>query len=349
MSEFDHFDDPRPKRGGLRVVVFRTMWMAASLGALVFVVMQAYELGSSGGPVPELNAEGPYRTAPSQETGRVFAGRDLTVYEGVEAGDDASRSIAEDPVRPTPEDLAAAQARLTGQETLNLIAEAYDLDPDKIRRKIVSLETLETEPGAVETLGDEAAAFAPVPITPAPQRDEPQAVESVVAGDVDPIETASVEAGDSVVLGAQAAPLEPVEVQSVELSPVVDDVAEVREVNEADDAPEAPAQADQAANVVEDTNPPEPVAALGGGLGARFEAQLAALGSREAVSREWEKLRKTHSDLLGAYSLRVEPATIDGQRLFRLRLTPFVDRQQAAELCRALAERDVACFVAASG
>lgn len=369
MSEYDHFEDPRPKRLGLKGILVRTLWMAASLGALVLVVMKAHELGSGDGlDPPVLEAAGDFRTAPTDPGGREYAGRDLSVYDGFDRPADGGDSrLVADVERPTAEDVAAARTRLTGQETLNLIAEAYDLDPEKIRRKIVNIETFETDPGDVDTIAPEIESFRPVALTPAPAGEA--AVERVSAGEgvIEEGVVGEGNVGEGVVGAGVAAPAvdivetdEPVAAVAApqpdrnggeSLAAVEEDALAVGDVARPAQRPKveplpapSPGQRAGAADAVV-----SPQVRTAGVAGSRFEAQLAALASPEAVEEAWDRLSRQHPDLLGGHSLRIEPATVDGQRLYRLRVAPFEDRAAAKALCDAFEERQVDCFVAGGG
>ncbi|MEM9723892.1 MAG: SPOR domain-containing protein [Pseudomonadota bacterium] len=103
-----------PQRGGLRSIVFATLWAAASVGVLTLVMMWAFDLGSRNpAEVPALSADGAWKTRPADPEGRRVPGTDRFVYDTLSGGGAGSaEAIAEAfssaPVeRPAVEDLAA--------------------------------------------------------------------------------------------------------------------------------------------------------------------------------------------------------------------------------------------------
>ena len=91
--------------------------------------------------------------------------------------------------------------------------------------------------------------------------------------------------------------------------------------------------------------PPATTAPAAGG-GSRYRIQLAALRTSEDATREWEKLRRTHMDVLGPLTLNVVRADLgDRGTFYRIQAGPVADEQAAKELCRRLAEKKVGCLV----
>jgi cell division septation protein DedD len=79
---------------------------------------------------------------------------------------------------------------------------------------------------------------------------------------------------------------------------------------------------------------------------ARYRIQLAALRTSEDATREWDKLRRAHMDLLGSLALNVVRADLgDRGTFYRIQAGPLADEQAAKELCRRLAEKKVGCLV----
>jgi cell division septation protein DedD len=102
-------------------------------------------------------------------------------------------------------------------------------------------------------------------------------------------------------------------------------------------APAPPAAAPQQAAV------PAPGAAAGAG---RYRIQLAALRTSEDAAREWEKMRRTHMDVLGPLTLSVVRADLgDRGTFYRIQAGPVADEGAARDLCRRLAEKKVGCIV----
>lgn len=86
-----------------------------------------------------------------------------------------------------------------------------------------------------------------------------------------------------------------------------------------------------------------PVAAQPGGA---YMVQLGALKEESAAAKEWAKVQKANSDLLGALSLDVQRADLgDKGVFFRMRAGPLADPEAAKALCSALAQRKQGCMV----
>ncbi len=81
-----------------------------------------------------------------------------------------------------------------------------------------------------------------------------------------------------------------------------------------------------------------------------YRIQLAAVRNADAAKREWARLQKKHSSVLGALSLNVERADLGKKGIFfRLRAGPVADLVAAKELCQSLAKLKVDCFVIRPG
>jgi hypothetical protein len=78
----------------------------------------------------------------------------------------------------------------------------------------------------------------------------------------------------------------------------------------------------------------------------RYRIQIAALRSKPAVQREWERLLQAHGELLDTYRLYVEQVDLGARGVFfRLRVGPLAREQAARRLCTALTARKVPCVV----
>lgn len=107
-------------------------------------------------------------------------------------------------------------------------------------------------------------------------------------------------------------------------------------------APQQQAQAPRAAPVA----PPPPQAVAPSAGGARYRIQLAALRTNEDATREWDKLRRAHMELLGPLSLNVVRADLgDRGTFYRIQAGPLADERAAKDLCHKLAEKKVGCLV----
>lgn len=77
-----------------------------------------------------------------------------------------------------------------------------------------------------------------------------------------------------------------------------------------------------------------------------YAVQLASVRSRQEANREWERLRRRHSDILGSLQLTVLEADL-GQRgkYYRLRAGPITNQNSARRVCDSLVDRKVTCIV----
>lgn len=91
---------------------------------------------------------------------------------------------------------------------------------------------------------------------------------------------------------------------------------------------------------------PAPRAAAVSPDGRAYQVQLAALESVADVKRRWSQIRRSQGALLDGLSLDVQPVTVGGSELYRLRLDGVGARENAARLCSELRKRGVDCFVA---
>ena len=78
-----------------------------------------------------------------------------------------------------------------------------------------------------------------------------------------------------------------------------------------------------------------------------YRLQLAALRSREAASKAWNRLRGQNRKLLGKHELEIERKDLGPPKgvYYRLLVGPATDRETARRLCAALAKRKVGCLV----
>lgn len=108
--------------------------------------------------------------------------------------------------------------------------------------------------------------------------------------------------------------------------------------------PAAPTPAPQQQASAPRAAPAAPPPAAAGAT--RYRIQLAALRTNEDATREWEKLRRAHMDLLGPLALNVVRADLgDRGTFYRIQAGPLADEQAAKDLCRRLAEKKVGCLV----
>jgi len=91
--------------------------------------------------------------------------------------------------------------------------------------------------------------------------------------------------------------------------------------------------------------PTAPVAAGPAKAGGAVLVQFAALKDKAAAEQAWTRLTKMHADLIGSLKPSIEPVTVNGNKLFRLRAVGLSDAKAASALCAKLKERKQDCTV----
>ena len=77
-----------------------------------------------------------------------------------------------------------------------------------------------------------------------------------------------------------------------------------------------------------------------------FAIQLGSVRSRQEANVEWNRLRRSHADILGDLQLTVLEADLGHRGTFyRLRAGPITSQVSARHLCNSLVDRKVACIV----
>ncbi len=121
----------------------------------------------------------------------------------------------------------------------------------------------------------------------------------------------------------------------------IDQPAEVPAVVEAPSpAPEPVVEAPKEA-------PKEPAAPTPTAADGPYMVQLASFRSIDDADTAWRRAVKKNGDLLSPHTARVERADLGGELgiYYRLRLGPFVNREEAKSLCAKLKSRSVDCIV----
>jgi hypothetical protein len=110
---------------------------------------------------------------------------------------------------------------------------------------------------------------------------------------------------------------------------------------------EKPKPAPKVKPLVESASKPKITPLVSQGGGGEVAVQLGALRTREEAELVWQKLGKSHVDVMPpALRKGVEPVAVEGKgTLYRLQAKGFASPQQAAELCKALTSRNQPCFV----
>jgi len=91
--------------------------------------------------------------------------------------------------------------------------------------------------------------------------------------------------------------------------------------------------------------PTAPVAASPAKAGGAVLVQFAALKDKAAAEQAWTRLTKMHADLIGSLKPSIEPVTVNGNKLFRLRAVGLSDAKVASALCAKMKERKQDCTV----
>jgi SPOR domain len=77
-----------------------------------------------------------------------------------------------------------------------------------------------------------------------------------------------------------------------------------------------------------------------------FAIQLGSVRSRQEANVEWERLRRSHADILGGLQLTVLEADLGNRgTYYRLQAGPITSQGSARHLCSSLVDRKVACIV----
>jgi hypothetical protein len=74
-------------------------------------------------------------------------------------------------------------------------------------------------------------------------------------------------------------------------------------------------------------------------------AQIGAFSSQEAAQAAWAKLSSSFPAELAGKTVRIEPAVVNGQQLFRTSVEGFASEAAARQACAELMARSQACFV----
>ncbi|MBN66651.1 MAG: hypothetical protein CMM94_03680 [Rickettsiales bacterium] len=78
-----------------------------------------------------------------------------------------------------------------------------------------------------------------------------------------------------------------------------------------------------------------------------YKVQLGAFRSRDEAVIQWNKVRKSHIDVLDGHEHAIVKADLGGKGIYyRLRVGGFESKPDAAAACATLSKRNQACFVA---
>lgn len=78
-----------------------------------------------------------------------------------------------------------------------------------------------------------------------------------------------------------------------------------------------------------------------------YRVQMASLRSPAAVRKNWAKLKRKHSDLLGKLGLSIQSVKLSGGRgtFYRMQAGPITSKSRATALCSSLKTRKQVCIV----
>ena len=115
-------------------------------------------------------------------------------------------------------------------------------------------------------------------------------------------------------------------------------------------APEAVASAPPSALPVAVQSPPVSVdssSAIPGPAKSGYLVQLAAARSEDSAKGEWDRLKRSHGDVLGKFDVSIMRVDLGPERgiFFRVRAGPIADENVARAVCAALVERKQGCLV----
>tara|TARA_B100001093_G_scaffold325160_1_gene310285 strand:+ start:75 stop:902 length:828 start_codon:yes stop_codon:yes gene_type:complete len=84
---------------------------------------------------------------------------------------------------------------------------------------------------------------------------------------------------------------------------------------------------------------------VSGPSGGAFLIQTGALATPKNAEREWAKIKKRYSDVVGRLQLKVSRAVVRGKVYYRLRAGPINSRQKAIGICKTLKSQGQGCIV----
>jgi hypothetical protein len=113
---------------------------------------------------------------------------------------------------------------------------------------------------------------------------------------------------------------------------------------EAPPAPAKPAAKSPPREQSASVSPSSPPARAAAGS---VRVQLGAVGNESAAHKEWDRIKRANSDLLGSLSPSIVRADLGAKGVvYRIQAGPVANADAAADLCAKLKTRNVGCFVA---
>lgn len=80
-------------------------------------------------------------------------------------------------------------------------------------------------------------------------------------------------------------------------------------------------------------------------LSGNYRLQLGAFGREEGARTNWRAMRSRHPTVLAALDFEIEPVSVGGRSLYRLRAGPFASQAEAEQACRQLKAAGQECLV----
>ncbi|MEO1329967.1 MAG: SPOR domain-containing protein [Pseudomonadota bacterium] len=376
-SESDLFADHGP-RGGVARALATAFWAAASLGVFVGALVWAYGLGvRNPADVPALRAAADgYKRAPAEAGGLTLPDQNRRIYSEVSGARPAELGAATPtsaPERPTAEDIDLASRDVGSDAFVALVSDAMRNQDVAERRQVLELDYFEVRPGATGGLSSEPPAYPPnvgrgsealprnaagadpsaaVEIVPAPKdslaalaaatpvgagadADAPPSNDAPAAAETPTALEVEQGSGASFATPPASAPPASVE-ESASTAPAAP-------------APRAPETGAETSEAAAQASAPQSAAnrtVAPASDGRIYQVQLAALESVDEVRKRWAQIQRSQGDLVAGMSLDVQPVSVGGAELYRLRLDGVGERTDAAQLCSELRKRGQDCFVA---
>lgn len=349
-------------------VLATTFWAIASLGVFVGALVWAYGLGvRNPADVPALQAAAEsYKARPAEAGGLIVPERDRAIYDAVSGAEPTDPEFARStssPERPTPADIAAAGRDVSSDALVALVADAVRDRDAPANRRVVDLDFFDVRPGSTGATLTPTRPEYPAnlgrgaePLPPGARTDDPTAEEDTTAAAARVVDRlASAGGGASTTESVRGdAPPAPAPSGGIafETPPAADGAAEETATAPAPASRDATAGAPAASPAPVEAAPtpapvPAPVSTPAASVDGRiYQIQLAALETPADVRTRWGQVQSAHRDLLGRMQLDIQPVSVGGAELFRLRLDGAADRGAAARVCSELRSRGVDCFVA---
>lgn len=297
-------------------------WIGAIVAMILLLGLGTwfYNLGvRDAQQVPIIRASSePVKTRPTDKGGEITPHQNIASYDAgaAEEAPTPETTLAEPAAEPSPEDVAMADLRPEPKPEV-----APEPEPEA---EVLAITEEIPEPAASEDAAGEGIEVvnevAPITIrenAPLPTPEELQAAIAALS--------ALPPKADPVSSGNEFAP---------DYSPI---------------AVRRPADLKQRMVAARDNAETEAEDQIARAESSPIKVQLRASPNRDEIVSSWNRIRRTHSDIVGDKSLVLQLTKSGGQTFYRLRLGPFRDRAEANAVCQALKARDQDCIVTSDG